>query len=141
MQNKTPFLLCLLGGALMIYAGVVGSVGIWGELISLAATLAPALADVLFWILVILINIASLGGVGVILGGYLMTTNRFGTGKFIIGLAAGMGLIGFLILIAQMYMAVGFAAFLMVFNIISSSAGILGVVITIVARAMARKPE
>ena len=141
MRNKVPFLLCLVGGALMIYAGVVGSAGIWGDLIVLAATLAPGLADILFWVLVILINIASLGGFGVIAGGYLMTTNRFGTGKFIIGLAAGMGLIGFLILVVQMYMAVGMAAFLAIFNIISSSAGILGVVITIVARTMARAPE
>jgi hypothetical protein len=141
MRNKVPFLLCLLGGALMIYAGVVGSVGIWGDLIALAASLAPALADVLFWILLILINIASLGGIGVIVGGFLMTTNRFGTGKFIIGLAAGMGLIGFIILVVQMYIAIGFAAFTQIFNLISSSAGLLGVVITIVARTMARKPE
>jgi hypothetical protein len=125
----------------MIYAGVVGSVGIWGDLIAFAATLAPALADILFWILVILINIASLGGVGVIIGGYLMTTDRFGTGKFIIGIAAGMGLIGFIILVAQMYMAIGFAAFMAIFNLLSSSAGILGVVITVVARTMAKGPE
>ena len=70
-----------------------------------------------------------------------MTTNRFGTGKFIIGLAAGMGLIGFIILVVQMYIAIGFAAFTQIFNLISSSAGLLGVVITIVARTMARKPE
>lgn len=141
MHNKVPFVLCLIGGAFMIYAGVVGSVGIWADLIILASSLAPALADILFWVLVILINIASLGGFGVILGGYLMTTNRFGTGKFVVGIAAGMGLIGFIILLAQMYMAVGFAAFFAIFNLISSSAGALGVVITIVARTMAKKPE
>jgi hypothetical protein len=126
---------------MLIYAGAVGSVGIWGDLLAFAGTVAPELQDALFWILVILTNIATLGGIAVIAGGYLLTTNRVGTGKFIIGIAAGMGLIGFLVLVYNTYMAIGLAAFMEIFNLLASSMGALGVVLTIIGRMMAKKPE
>ncbi|MHA1387860.1 MAG: hypothetical protein ACTSW8_08700 [Candidatus Thorarchaeota archaeon] len=141
MRNKVPFILCLIGGALMLYAGVIGSVGIWGDILALAATLAPGFAKVMGWILTILVNIASMGGIAVIIGGYLIITNRVGTGKFIIGIAAGMGLFGFIILIYTMYTAMGMAAFGEILNLLSTSAALAGPVITIIARTMAKKPE
>jgi len=141
VRNKVPFILCLIGGALMLYAGVIGSVGIWGDILALAATLAPGFAKVMGWILTILVNIASMGGIAVIIGGYLIITNRVGTGKFIIGIAAGMGLFGFIILIYTMYTAMGMAAFGEILNLLSTSAALAGPVITIIARTMAKKPE
>lgn len=141
MRNKIPFILCIIGGALMIYAGVVGSIGFWDNLISYAATIAPGYEDVMLWILVILQNVASLGGFAVIIGGYLITTNRVGTGKFIIGIAAGMGIFGLLMLTYNMYMSMGMAAFSEIANLISTTAAILGPVLTIVARTLTRKPE
>ncbi len=125
----------------MIYAGAVGSVGIWEELILLAQSLAPEFAQILSYILFILTNIATMGGVAVIIGAILLTTNRVGTGKFIIGIAAGMGIIGFIILVYNMYLAIGFAALLEIYNLLSNSMEILGVVLTIVGRMMAKKPE
>jgi hypothetical protein len=133
------FGLCLIGGIMMIYAGVAGSVGIWGDLIALAASLAPGFADLLFWILLILENIATLGGIAVIIGAFLFTTNRVGTGKFIVGIAAGMGIIGFIILIYNLYMAVGIAAILEIYNLLSNSMGLLGVVLTIIGRMIVKK--
>lgn len=141
MRNKVPFILCLIGGALMIYAGVAGSVGIWGDIITLAQTLAPGFAEIMGWILVILVNIAALGGIAVIIGGYLVTTDRVGTGKFIIGIAAGMGIFGLIMKIYTGYMAIGFAVFTDLWNLLSTSAGALGPVITIVARFRIKKPE
>ena len=125
----------------MIYAGVVGSVGFWGELIAYAATIAPGFEDIMLWILVILQNIATLGGVAVLIGGYLVTTNRVGTGKFIIGTAAGLGLFGFVMLIYNMYSAMGMAAFAVILNLLATSISILGPVLTVVARIKVKKPE
>ena len=125
----------------MLYAGVVGSAGIWEDLLNYATTIAPASADIVAWILVILANIASLGGIAVFVGGFLLTTNRVGTGKFIIGIAAGLGIFGFIMLIYNMYMALGLAAFVELLNILATTASILGPVLTIVARMMAKKPE
>jgi hypothetical protein len=125
----------------MIYSTTVGSVGIWGDLLAFAGIVAPQLQDILFWILLILTNIATLGGIAVIAGGYLLTTNRVGTGKFIIGIAAGMGLIGFLMLIYNMFMAIGITAFTEIYNLLTGSMGALGIVLTIIGRMMAKKPE
>ncbi|MGY5860284.1 MAG: hypothetical protein RTU63_13020 [Candidatus Thorarchaeota archaeon] len=141
MRNKVPFILCIIGGALMISASVVGSAGIWEDIILLAQSLAPGFADIMQWVLVILLYIASLGGIAVIIGGYLVTTDRVGTGKFIIGIAAGLGIFGLIMSVYTMYMAVGFAAFTELYNLLSTSAGALGPVLTIVARFMVKKPE
>ncbi|TFG33701.1 hypothetical protein EU527_06985 [Candidatus Thorarchaeota archaeon] len=141
MRNKVPFILCIIGGALMLYAGVVGSVGIWEHILAYATTIAPGAADIVAWILVILANIASLGGIAVLVGGYLLTTDRVGTGKFIIGIAAGLGIFGFIMLIYNMYMSLGVVAFTELLNILATTASILGPVLTIVARMMAKKPE
>jgi len=141
LRNKVPFILCIIGGVLMLYAGVVGSVGIWEEILNYATIIAPGSAEIVAWILVILANIASLGGVAVFIGGFLLTTDRVGTGKFIIGIAAGLGIFGFIMLIYNMYMAMGLAAFTELLNILATSASILGPVLTIIARMMAKKPE
>ena len=141
MRNKIPFILCIIGGALMIYAGIAGSIGFLDNLITYAATIAPGYEDIMLWILVILQNVASLGGFAVIIGGYLITTNRVGTGKFIIGISAGMGIFGLIMLTYNMYMAMGTAAFSEIANLISTSAAILGPVLTIVARILTRKPK
>jgi len=141
MRNKVPFILCIIGGALMMYAGIVGSVGIWEDILTFAATIAPGFADIMQWIFVILLNIASLGGIAVIIGGYLITTNRVGTGKFIIGIAAGLGIFGLIMNVYTMYMAIGMAAFTELLNLLSTSAAALGPVLTIVARIMTKKPE
>lgn len=125
----------------MLYAGVVGSLGIWEDILVYANTIAPAASDIVAWILVILANIASLGGIAVLVGGFFLTTDRVGTGKFIIGIAAGLGIFGFIMLIYNMYMALGLAAFAEILNILATTAAILGPVLTIVARMMTKKPE
>jgi hypothetical protein len=141
MRNKVPVILCIIGGALMLYAGVVGSVGFWAELLAYAETIVPGSGEIVAWILVILWNIASLGGTAVIIGGYLITTDRVGTGKFVIGIAAGLGLIGLIVSVFTSYMAVGIQAFTDLWNLLSTSAATLGPVLTIVARTMTKKPE
>ena len=123
----------------MLYAGVIGSLGIWEQLGDYAANIAPGASEVVRWILVILANIASLGGIAVFIGGFLLTTDRVGTGKFIIGIAAGLGIFGFIMFIYNMYMAqVSFIEFV---NIIATTASLLGPILTIFARVMAKKPE
>lgn len=125
----------------MITASVVGSAALWAQIFAIAETYVPGSGEILGWILIILRYIASLGGVAVIIGGYLVTTDRVGTGKFIIGIAAGLGLIGLIINLATAYMAVGIAAFTDFLNLLSTSAIVLGPVLAIVARTMVKKPE
>lgn len=123
----------------MLYAGVFGSLGIWEKLGDYAVSIAPEASEIVRWILIILANIASLGGIAVFIGGFFLTTDRVGTGKFIIGIAAGMGIFGFIMFIYNMYMAQ--VSFIEVFNLIATSASLLGPILTIFARLMAKKPE
>ena len=141
MRNKVPFLLCLIGGILMIMASVVGSAALWVQIFAFAETIVPGAGEIFGWILIVLGYIASLGGIAVIIGGYLVTTDRVGTGKFVIGIAAGLGLIGLIINLVTAYMAMGIAAFTDFLNLLATSSAVLGPVLTIVARTMVKKPE
>ncbi len=142
MQNKTAFVICVIAGLLLISVAATGSIGFL-EYISLIAAI-PELAflePVVNVILYVLVAIAGLGGLGVIIGGYLLTTDRVGTGKFVIGIAAGMGLIGLIIQLASMAYLYGAAQLISFVSAVSQSAGWLGVVLSIVGRRMAKRPE
>jgi hypothetical protein len=125
----------------MIMASIVGSAELWAQIFAIAEVYLPGSGEILGWILVVLRYIAGLGGIAVIIGGYLVTTDRVGTGKFIIGIAAGIGLIGLIINLATSYMAVGLEAFTDFLNLLANSSAVLGPVLTIVARTMVKKPE
>ncbi len=121
----------------MIITSIAGSIGFFGDLIAYAAAAFPGFAGILEWILVILSFIAGLGGVGVIVGGFLLTRNRVGTGKFIIGIAAGMGLIGLIINLIQIFLVGGALGTLNIVALGLQSPGWIGAFITIPARRMA----
>ncbi|MBN2228318.1 MAG: hypothetical protein JW779_01920 [Candidatus Thorarchaeota archaeon] len=141
MQNRTSFLLCLLGGILLIIAGIAGSIGFYGTIIAYVTLYFPTTVEIMTILLLILQNIADLGGVAAIAGGFLLTTNRVGTGKFIIGIAVGVGLIGLIINLGTLYMAAGVAALFDFLNLAISSASTAGIILTIIARQTAKKPE
>ncbi len=143
MQNKHAFLFCLIGGLLIIIQGWTGSIGFF-EKLSLINTI-PALQPfypIIEILLYVLTAIAVLGGIAVIIGGVLLTTARFGTGRFVIGLGAGMSLIGLVIMLAQEIWVAGSAAPLLNFiSIAFQSLGWIGVILSIFGRRTAKKPE
>ncbi|MBS3795515.1 MAG: hypothetical protein KGY80_11490 [Candidatus Thorarchaeota archaeon] len=142
MENKKSFLLCLLGGLLLIITSATGSIGYFAMLEQLHTV--PELQDIM-WLVDILLNIltyvAGLGGIGVIIGGYLLTTERVGTGKFIVGLAAGTSLIGLLIDLGKMLYFVGLEIVIDFLLIIAQSIGWIGIILSIIGRQTASSPE
>lgn len=80
-----------------------------------------------------LIFIASLGGIAVIAGGLLIGKNKIGTGKFLITLGAGLGLIGLIFSIAVAYTErnLTLGSFF--------SIGTIGLILSIIARIIAKK--
>ena len=116
----------------------VGSIGFIADLAAYAAMYFPAAADAITLILTILLYIASLGGIAVIIGGILIATDRIGTGKFVIGLGAGVGLFGLIIMLVEAYLAGGMAALTDVLTLISQSIAWIGVIMSIVARSRAK---
>jgi hypothetical protein len=138
MENKTPFLLCLIGGILLFQVGWTGSLGIFSYL-ELIETI-PELADFV-WIvntlLYVLAIIAGLGGIGVVAGGFLFTRGRVTTGKLVVGVALGMSIVGLVIQLAQWLWLYGATAVVDFFGLTAEATGWIGIILTLVGRSRA----
>jgi len=138
MRNRVSVALALIGGFLLFQVGWVGGIGFIDDIAAYAILYFPAIADLMTMILTALLYIASLGGIAVIIGGILIAMRREGTAKFVIGLGAGIGLIGLIIMLIEAYMAGGVAALMDVVTLISQSIAWIGVILSIMARRTIR---
>lgn len=87
-----------LAGVILLLAGATGNAVLYVYLIDLAAPHLPLeLREVASLVSFLLVFLASLGGVSVILGGYLIERGHRIPGKFVVGLGAGSSLLGFLL--------------------------------------------
>ena len=138
VSRKTAVTVAYAGGVLLLVAGATGSTGILGRVIEyLVAHLDGATADLLSLILHILNIIAGLGGVSVILGGWLVSKKRVRTGKFVIGLGAGMGLIGFIIVLGSAFLH-GWVNAINFLIVVAQSTGWTGILLSIAATKLAK---
>ena len=138
-RRNIAALFAYVGGTLLLIAGAIGSTGIIGTIIEyLIENLGGPTADVLSLILQALNFIADLGGISVIIGGTLIIKQRKRIGQFIIGLGAGMGLIGFLIFLASAFLH-GWVNAINLIIIISQSIGWIGIILSITAIILANK--
>jgi hypothetical protein len=130
-KNSTAMGVAIIAGLLLLISGVNG-IAAWSEIKNFVI---ENIADnfVIQIVFVILIFIASLGGLSVIAGGLLIGKNKVGTGKFLIALGAGLGLIGLLISIYIGYTegSLTIGSFF--------SVGVIGLILSIVARLIAKK--
>jgi len=139
VSSKVAALLAYIGGTLLLLAGATGSTGIIGTIIDyLIQNLGDATADPLSLILQALNFIADLGGISVIIGASFIINQRPRIGKFIIGIGAGMGLIGFLIILASAFLH-GWINAINLITTISQSIGWIGVILSIAATLVAHK--
>jgi hypothetical protein len=138
LKNGLSVALALIGGILLFQVSWVGSVGFIADIAAYAAAFFPTAAEAITLILTILLYIASLGGIAVIIGGILIAMERIGTGKFVIGLGAGVGLFGLIIMLVEAYLAGGTAAITDILLMISQSMAWIGVIMSIVARSRAK---
>ena len=129
--NKPAMYAAIIGGVCLLIAGLTG-VATWSsikDIIVENVTDDQLVQDVFYYMIII----AGLGGFAVILGGLLIGSDKVGIGKFLIMLGAGMGLIGFLIAIGLWYVN-GMEG---MFTIGGSIIGLVGIVLSIVARQIA----
>lgn len=140
MKNQTAFALCFIGGLFLILAGYNHGIGtiflIYGVLHSITA-LAPyyMIIDI---ILTILGLIAWSGGYAVIIGGYLLTKSHVRIGKIVIAIAAGFGLISLILTIGWWFLVGGVTGLLLLIWFIMNSIWAIGLILTIIARRIAR---
>jgi cbb3-type cytochrome oxidase subunit 1 len=128
--NKTAAILAILGGIIMLIAGITGAAA-WEKLGDQAVELSGI--DALAIVFQILVVMGSLGGLLVILGGLLFSWDKVGGGKVLIAIGAGMGLIGLIIFLVITLMSDDPGG-----NIIGAlSIGFVGLILSIVARMKA----
>ncbi|TFG05017.1 hypothetical protein EU538_11765 [Candidatus Thorarchaeota archaeon] len=139
MQNRLPFVLCIIGGLLLIVAGYSQGVSTIVLLYQLAHSIAPLspVYPIIDLVLFFLWIIAWLGGFAVIAGGYLLTTTHVTLGKLIIAVATGFGIISFILTLFYVGITSGLAGLLVLTLSIINTAWALGLVLTVVARAKA----
>ncbi len=137
MENKTAFILLIIGGIILFLEGITGSIGFFAYLPMILAIpeMAP-LEPVIFYLIWILTIIAASGGIGVIIGALLVSRGSEGTGKFIIGIAVGMSLIGLIIKLIQLIWLSGITAAYDFLVIAAQTMGWIGVFLTIAGRRM-----
>ena len=130
-KNSKAMIIAILAGTLLLIAGVSG-LSTWESIKDFVTKyiMDNRIFQIVF---AILIFIASLGGIAVIAGGLLLGKNKIGTGKLLIALGAGLGLIGliFSIIVAYTQKNLTLGSFF--------SIGSIGLILSIVARAVAKK--
>ena len=137
-SRRVAAIFAYAGGTLLLIAGATGSTGIIGTIIDyLIQNLGGATADLLSLILQALNFIADLGGISVIIGASFIINQRPRIGKFIIGIGAGMGLIGFLIILASAFLH-GWINAINLITTISQSLGWIGTILSITATILAK---
>ena len=129
-RNKKAMIIAIIAGILLLIAGING-IATW-ETIKDFVLDNIGENEVIEIIFVILILIASLGGLAVIIGGLLFGKDKVRTGKLLIALGAGLGIIG---LIVSIVIAIYEES-----PIIGSffSIGAIGLIMSIIARMIAK---
>jgi hypothetical protein len=129
-KNKAAMGVAIVAGLLLLIEGISG----FATWTTIKEFVSDNVTDneIVMYIFVILIFIASLGGISVIIGGLLIGKNKVRTGKFIIALGAGLGLIGLIVSII-----VGLTEGDLTLNTLISL-GAIGLILSIVARMMAK---
>lgn len=130
-KNSKAMAIAIVAGILLLIAGVSG-LAAW-EAIENFVTENITDNYIVQIVFAILIFIASLGGIAVIIGGLLIGKDKVRSGKLVIALGAGLGLIGLIFSIIVAYIEGSFT--------IGSffSIGAIGLILSIVARITAKK--
>ncbi len=136
-RNRTAGILAVVGGLFILIGGGTGMARFLSELSEIVQDLLGGkneTVETIFWILII---IAALGGISVILGGILLYKEHITTGKILIALGAGIGIIG---LILGIITAFAKGEELQFFSWLTTSLMGIGLVLSLVARLMAKQP-
>jgi hypothetical protein len=135
-RNKIAGVLCIVGGALLVIAGTTGMKPLLEEILKYIQPAVDA-SPILATIFKVLIFIAALGGISVMIGGLLvLRVPRIG--KLLVMLGAGLGLLGFLIIMSLAWHE-GIPIHQLFEGYVSSTWGyVLGIMLTIIGRLIAK---
>lgn len=129
-MEKKWLIVCALAGILMIVGSVAGDVTVYRMIFDFASDyLIEDISTVFSMVLAMLGLIASGGGFTVLAGTGVIASGHSWAGKFIVGLGAGMGIIGLIVVLV-----IGVLSGTLADRILSTGPGFVGVLLTIIAR-------
>lgn len=125
--------IAILAGILLLIAGMSG-LATWEDIKTFVINNITN-NFVIQIVFAILIFIASLGGISVVAGGIFIGKEKIRTGKFLISMGAGIGLIGLIvtIIVALYQNSLTLGSFF--------SIGTIGIILSIAARMMTKKSK
>ncbi|MCW4046717.1 MAG: hypothetical protein NWE99_04035 [Candidatus Bathyarchaeota archaeon] len=136
IRREAACVLAVVAGVLLLLSGIHGPTGTY-ELISEQLPnyiQDPQVIQVVNILMLILIAISLAGGFAVIAGGILILLNRVGTGKFIISLGVGVGLLWLILLVITLVTTQQVAYVIAEY----SSIGWAGIILAFAARIVAK---
>ena len=155
MKNKVGIVLLIIGGVLMIISSVIGSIGIYEFLRDYISYQIPSdlnwVKNILNVLVEILRWIANTGGGAVIVGAVLIMFNRYGFGKWVIGIGLTFGSLALIIWgISEIVnitgiitdpVILGYLGRLKGFFTYNTGLQFIGVTTAIIGRIITKKPE
>ena len=140
IHNRTALGLSLVGGVLMIASGASGTLGYLSELQdALDAVYGSTFTFTVEILMGILAGLTAIGGLGVIIGGLILTTQRVEIGRILIMISVAMGILSLIMSLVQLVLAGIFAMGMMIQ--VAQSLGWIGAIFSIEARIIsAQRP-
>ncbi|MFW9801474.1 MAG: hypothetical protein ACFFFC_02425 [Candidatus Thorarchaeota archaeon] len=140
IHNRNPLMLCLIGGLLMISSGASGAIGTLAELAPhLGSLFGTGFALTFDIIMGILAALTLIGGVGVIVGGVVLTTRFYRLGRVVVILCIVMGVTGLIMSLIQLLMA---GTLMMGLSMqLAQSVGWIGAIFSLIAQTIAEQPS
>lgn len=138
VHNRNAFILCIVGGALLILSGASGSIGLLDELVDDLTHLFGSDFVLTFAVIMgILSALMIISGALVILSGAVLTTHRVEIGRILLLVAVVMGVVGLIAGLAQSLIS---GILVVDMNIqVMQSLGWLGAILSMIARIIAEQ--
>lgn len=138
-SNIPSLVLAVIAGILLIVSRTTGGLGFYETVLNyISAQFGGTVAVVISYVLWALSILASLGGIAVIIGGILIYRSRATTGRFVISIGAGMGIIGLLVEIGSAALQ-GWTSLVGLMLAMTQSLSWIGILLSIAASLLARK--
>jgi len=136
IRRTVTFVVAVTSGVFLLISGIRGPTGTYQIVIDQLPNLTQnqQILQIANTIAAILITISLAGGLAVIAGGILILMNRVGTGKFVIGLGAGVGIPWLIMLAITLLTTQQVAAVVAEYSTI----GWAGIILALVARTIAK---
>lgn len=136
IRRTVTFVVAVISGVFLLISGIRGPTGTYQIVIDQLPNLTQnqQILQIANTIAAILITISLAGGLAVIAGGILILMNRVGTGKFVIGLGAGVGIPWLIMLAITLLTTQQVVAVVAEYSTI----GWAGIILALVARTIAK---